>query len=71
MSKFKIGDKVKIVGKITYDAMVNFGKTGYITRYGGVADLSQIPKCGYDWYYIDNNICAWDRDIELADNKKK
>lgn len=68
MPKFKVGDKVIIVGKITSDSKDNQGYMGQITHVYDVHvnDPSMRNNGGYH-YKLDNRIICWQNDIELVE----
>jgi ribosomal protein L21E len=64
--KYKVGDKVKVIGETTYKSE---GKKGYIGLVTDVNYLSTHGYLGYYWYEIDSDFPAWQTDLELVESK--
>lgn len=69
--KFKVGDKVKIVGRQTATAQSHQGHIGTIATVhdGCWTDPKYIEKCGSFWYSLNDGKDVWETDIELVESR--
>lgn len=68
MSRFKVGDRVKIVGSLTACARNNQGYMGLVTKVNGHqwdCNLEKQKESGNTYYLIDGSKDVWENDIEL------
>ena len=66
MSKFKIGDKVKILSTDVVDGISNHG-----VRVGMIGKVVDVHECGANVKHTNFKHCAWsfhDYDLELVED---
>lgn len=74
MSKFKVGDQVKVIKIITISSQGHLNEMGTITKVKqGFWDSASESRriCGEDYYCLDIGFEVWEKQLELVNSKEQ